>query len=271
MPTPEAGGSALDRNELLKKASFSTRDRQSKKQVETRHTRYDDLLESVYDAAVIASPSGKIIEVNGRTEEFTGYDREALCGSMTMMDVIDGADDEILRSVSETLLTERFALLHAFCRRKDGTLFPAEIAVNRLVMDHVRLCFFIRDVTVRYHAEEQLRVEHAALQICASGIAICEVDGEIGYVNPAFATMIGVDEETLLGANIRTVLSEEHVAPLMENALEGEQAWMTEFDIAREDGATLFLQVSAACIYAEDGLVRNIVFSVADITAHQGS
>ncbi len=270
MPTPEPGQSVPARNEILKQANFSTRQRQSAKAVAQAHSRYEELLESVYDAAIIASPVGKIIEVNGRAIEFLGYDRQTLCGQMTMTDIIDGADEDVMRSISETLLTERFALLQAFCKRQDGSLFPSEIAVNRLSMDNVRLCFFIRDVSVRYATEEQLRAEHAAIQICASGIAICTPEGVLRYVNPAFAALVGADPDELPGHDIRDVIpSKENVEPLIESTQQSDQTWVSEFSVEMLDGRQVYLQVAVSAIPGEDGLPRSIVFSLADLTMHQ--
>ncbi len=270
MQPPDAGDTVSARNELLRKANFSTRQRQSAKASAQVHSRYEALLESVYDAAVIASPVGKIIEVNGRAIEFLGYDRETLCGGMAMTDVIDGADEQVMRSISDTLLTERFALLQAFCKRQDGSLFPAEIAVNRLSMDNVRLCFFIRDVTIRYETEQQLRAEHVAIQICASGIAICSSEGKLDYVNPAFASLVGTEEDQLLGRDILEVLpSRDHVVPLLESARESDQTWVSEFWTDTPTGRHLYLQVAASTIWGADGDARGIVFSLADLTQHQ--
>ena len=270
MQPPDAGSSVNARNELLKQANFSTRQRQSAKASAQVHSRYEELLESVYDAAIIASPVGKIIEVNGRAIEFLGYERETLCGGMTMTDVIDGADDQVMRSISDTLLTERFALLQAFCKRQDGSLFPTEIAVNRLSMDNVRLCFFIRDVTLRYETEQQLRAEHVAMQICASGIAICTSEGKLDYVNPAFASLVGTEEDQLPGSDILEVLpNPDHVVPLLESARESDQTWVSEFWIDTPDGRRLYLQVAASAIWGDDGEPRGIVFSLADFTLHQ--
>lgn len=270
MQPPESGATVKDRNSMLQKANFSTRQRETAKASAQIHTRYEELLESVYDAAIIASPAGKIIEVNGRAIEFFGYDREELCGEMKMTDVIDGADEAVMRSIADTLLTERFALLQAFCTRKDGSIFPTEIAVNRLSMDNVRLCFFIRDVSVRYETEQQLCAEHAAIQICASGIAICTVEGALDYVNPAFATLVGGDLETLPGKDIRDVLSgNEDVEPLLDSALQSDQTWMSEFWVDTLDGRRLYLQVSASAIWGDDGEPNSIVFSLADFTVHQ--
>ncbi|HAS82480.1 MAG TPA: hypothetical protein DCS43_07370 [Verrucomicrobia bacterium] len=264
-----SAASRSNRNDMLTRSNWSTRQRQTEAATATARSRYEDLLESVYDAAVIAAPSGKVIEVNGRAVEFLGYDREQF-GSMNMIDLIDGADESVMRSIADTLLNERFALLQAFCKRNDGTTFPSEIAVNRLSTDNVRLCFFIRDVTLRYQAEETLRTEHTALQTCASGVAICDAAGILGYANPAFATMIGQDDEALVGADIRSVFGlSEVVDNLISSALESDETWMTEVGLENGEGTPLYMQISATASRGEDQSVRGIVFACADITAHK--
>ncbi len=261
--------SPLVSSDLLARTGLSTRRRQAAVAAASTHTRYEELLESVYDAAVIASPSGKIIEVNGRAVEFFGYDRDQLC-EMSMIQVIDGADETIMRNIADTLLNERFALLQAFCRRQDGSFFPAEIAVNRLSMDNVRLCFFIRDVSVRHQTEELLLTEHTAVQTCASGIAICDLAGAIGYVNPALEGMLGRDAAALDGVDIREVLGGPDVAgSLIESAIGNEETWMVECELENADGEALYAQISATCSRTADGSPNGIVFSVADITAHK--
>lgn len=261
--------SPLVSSDLLAKTGLGTRRRQAAMAAASTHSRYEELLESVYDAAVIASPSGKIIEVNGRAVEFFGYERDQLC-AMSMVEVIDGADETVMRNIADTLLNERFALLQAFCRRQDGSFFPAEIAVNRLSMDNVRLCFFIRDVTLRHQTEELLRTEHTAVQTCASGIAICDLEGAISYLNPALETMLGRDAAALDGVDIREVLGGAEVAgSLIESAVGNEETWMVECELETAQGEALYAQISATCSRTADGTPSGIVFSVADITLHK--
>lgn len=269
MPGGEVSKTALGRNDLLAKSNWSTRQRQAAVAAATTHSQYEELLESVYDAAVIAAPSGRIIEVNGRAVEFLGYAREQL-GEMSMTDLIDGADETVMRSIADTLLDERFALLQAFCRRNDGTLFPAEIAVNRLSKDILRLCFFIRDVSVRYQTEELLRIEHTAVQTCASGIAISDVGGIVQYVNPALGAMLGQESESLQGTDIRETLGAvEEVGRLIESTLGSEETWMLELELDNGGEETVYAQISATSSRGTDGAARGIVFSVADITLHR--
>lgn len=263
-----AGSSDSGRDHLAK-ANWSTRKRQTAAAAAATRSRYEELLQSVYDAAVITGISGRILEVNGRAVEFLRHERAALC-TMNFTDLLDGADETLMKSIADTLESERFALLQAYCRRRDGTSFAAEIAVSRLSGEKVRLCFFVRDITVRRQTEEMLRTEHTAVQTCASGIAIADVDGLLGYVNPAFTRMLATDEETLLHEDIRNVLGEtEAIGELMVSSLNDDQTWMSEIAITNADGDPLYVQVSATCSRGTDGEPRGIVFSLADITLHK--
>jgi PAS domain S-box-containing protein len=273
---PEAERSGLPgiskpRQDRLDAANWSTRKRQTAAAAAATRSRYEELLQSVYDAAVITSTSGRILEVNGRAVEFLRYERADLC-MMHLPELLEGADEMLMKSIVETLEQERFALLQAFCRRSDGTSFPAEIAVSRLSLDKLRLCFFIRDITVRRQTEEMLRTEHTAVQTCGSGIAIADVDGLLGYVNPAFAKLMGSHEEALLHADARDVLGDpEGVDELISSALGDDQTWMSEMEMVNGVGETVFVQISATCSRTTDGAPRGIVFSLADITLHRRS
>ena len=274
---PDLGGDALPagdaapRRDNLAKANWSTRQRQTAAAAAANRSRYEDLLQSVYDAAVITSISGRIMEVNGRAVEFLHHERSALC-EMSFTDLLDGADETLMRSIAETLEQERFALLQAYCRRRDGSSFPAEIAVSRLSGERARLCFFIRDISVRRQTEERLRTEHTAVQTCGGGIAIADVDGLLGYVNPAFARLIGSDEGSLLHEDMRAVLNApDVVGELITSALSDDQTWMSEIEITDSDGERLYVQVSATCSRGTDGDPRGVVFSFADITLHRQS
>ncbi len=271
---PDSDGAGLSRSGAtqvshLDKAAWSTRQRQTAAAAAATRSRYEELLQSVYDAAVITNPSGRVLEVNGRAVEFLRYERAALC-SMIVSDVLDGADETLMASISETLSHERFALLQAYCRRRDGSSFPAEIAVSRLNGERDRFCFFIRDISVRHETEEMLRTEHVAIQTCGSGIAITDVEGLLAYVNPAFSRMMGSDSEGLLNQDIRTVLGEsELMTELMESALNDDQSWMSEVEISNSDGDPLSVQISATRSLGADGEQRGIVYSFADVTVHK--
>jgi len=270
MPDDTIGSGAVKSSEdRIAGANWSSRRRQTAAAVTATISKYDDLLQSVYDAAFITSPSGRILDVNDRAYEFLKYEPPKL-RDLNFFNLLDGADKSLMNSIIETLEKERFALLKAFCRRCDGSLFPAEIAASHLNGDKARLCFFVRDITIRHQAEEMLRTEHTAVQTCGSGIAIADVDGLLAYVNPAFTRMLGSNQEDILNADIRSIFGDSEVlSELIKNAFSDNQTWIGDLEIINIDGEPLYLQISAACSRGTDGDARGIVFSFADITKHK--
>jgi len=116
-------------------------------------SRYQELLQSLYDAALVTRLSGEIIDVNARAVEFLRHHRADLF-VMTIFEIISGADENLIENLYKNLEDERFSLIQAYCLRSDGSYFPAEIAVSRLRLDEVCLCFFIRDISWRHEAEQ---------------------------------------------------------------------------------------------------------------------
>lgn len=118
-----------------------------------RSPDYESLLESVYDAVVITDERGIVADFNSRAVEFlagSGADLHGAC----VLRYISGAEPDLIESILGNLRNHRFTLIEASCVRTDKSMFPAEIAVNRVGIGAERqLCFFIRDISVRKQAE----------------------------------------------------------------------------------------------------------------------
>jgi len=233
-------------------------------------SRYQELLQSVYDAALVTNVFGKITDANVRAVEFLHFSREELC-AMQVFDIISGADRTLMQTLCQGLENERFTLIQAYCRRRDGSLFPAEIAVNKLHFGQMYLCFFIRDISVRKKAEDLLRTEHVAIQNAGNGIAISTIEAKLEYVNPALSDMLGYSStEDLEGTGLRDLLVDHTAVDELTNlVLTSEQKWMSETALRRQDGEEIFCQISAVCSRDEEGEPVSIVFSFADITEHR--
>jgi PAS domain S-box-containing protein len=129
----------------------------SKQDSSTMHaSSYERLLQSIYDAVLITDLEGMVLECNHRAVEFLRYSHdELLCLSITK--IICGVDEPVLAAIRKNLLEHRYTLIEGTCRRKNVSTFPSEIAVNRLDLGTSgRLCFFIRDISVRKRAQDAL-------------------------------------------------------------------------------------------------------------------
>ena len=204
---------------------------------------------------------------NARAVEFLQWSRDDLVG-VAIADVISGADASLIETLAENLQKERYTLIQAYCTREDGSLFPAEIAVNQFRIGAGNLCFFLRDITVRRQAEEMLRTEHNAIQNAANGIAIADLASNLEYVNPAFASMLGHESpESLSGVDVRTVLGAgEIIDEMLEAVLINRVAWNGEITAQKPSGETVDLGVFATCNRNSDGDTVGIVFSFTDLS-----
>ena len=233
----------------------------------TRASRYEELLQSIYDAALITDTNGQIVDVNHRAVEFFRYNRDQLLG-VNIVDLVSGAETSLLDTVWENLEKHRFTLIQAYCVRRDGSHFPSEIAVNRIDLGEVRLGFFARDITLRRQAEEMLRTEHNAIHNSGNGIAVADLAARLEYVNPAMTRMwgFGADDE-FLGTDVRTLFGETAKAgKMLDTVLQDQQNWSGEVKAVRKNGEKFHVQIPVACNRNSDGDPVGVVFSFVDIS-----
>ena len=223
------------------------------------------LLQNIYDGALITDLKGQVVDVNIRASELLLYSPEEFAG-MHVMDTIIGADEKLIRTIQEYLPQKRFALIQAYCLRKDQSAFPAEIAVSAFEEGETNLCFLVRDVTLRRHAEEMLRTEHNAIQNAANGIAIADIEGRLQYTNPATVRLWGCKApEDLIGRYVWTLLKDEESARAMVRSILNNQTWTGEMIAIRADGREAPIQVGATDTRNNEGDLAGMVFSFMDI------
>jgi len=122
------------------------------------------LFNNLYDAALITDLAGHIVDANPRAVQYFYYTSQELSEG-TITDIVLGLTEEVLKDVCQNLINDQFTLIQAFCVRKDGTRFPAEVSSARMnLTGNDYLCFFIRDTTKRHEAEEALKRAHTELE-----------------------------------------------------------------------------------------------------------
>lgn len=227
---------------------------------------FRELLQSVYDAAIITTLEGDVIRGNRRAEQFFQYDVSRF-SDLHITDLLSGSDDDLMKTICESLKDDRFILIQAYCARADKTVFPAEISVNLLHLsgqDYVS--FFIRDVTLRKEAEERLRTGHAALQNSGNGIAVTDEDAFITYCNPAMAKLLQITPGQKPAPRITASLCEPGLIKTINQTITDGQAWSGEVEMLRGDGSTFFAQASVAPNLDADGNVVGKVWSLLDVS-----
>lgn len=230
---------------------------------------FQGLFQSVYDAAMIADLEGNIVDANVRAANFFRHSIDEL-RRLSILQLISGASEAALIDTIRKNLVDRFILVEAcYCVRKDGTFFPAEIAVNEIQFaDQNFLCFFVRDITWRKETEEKLMVISNAVANSYSGIAICDLAGVIQYVNPAVCRMWSYGSESdIVKKDVRSLWKKTEEDDSLEKFLSGEEhAWTRETSAVRLDGSEFDVQIIAAPNLDAEGRKVGMVFSFEDIS-----
>ncbi|WP_207956235.1 PAS domain S-box protein [Rubrobacter marinus] len=188
--------------------------------------------------AQIDASSGRLLAVNEKMCEITGYSSEELLGmtfgEITRAEDRDG-DLEGFRSVlrgekPEHPVEQRYV-------RKDGSAIWVDLNAS-VVRDEygrpLRMMAVARDVTERREAEERFRVLSEAT---VEGVVVHEM-GTILEANPCFAAIFGYDgTEEVVGRTMPEFVTPESAELAMRHFREGFEGWYEGVGV-KKDGTT---------------------------------
>jgi two-component system, cell cycle sensor histidine kinase and response regulator CckA len=138
------------------------------------------------------------------------------------------------------------------------------------------LCFMIRRKEsmlattgdARASAEQQLRLQAAALEAAANAIIITDSTGKILWVNQAFAKLTGYSIEDAMGNNPRILKSGEHDPDFYRDlwsTIQSGEVWRGEIRNRRKDGS-LYIEDMTITPVMSGGLPTNFIGIKHDIT-----
>jgi PAS domain S-box-containing protein len=241
--------------------------------------RSQAILNSALDAVVTIDHEGRIVEFNPAAEKMFGH-RQAEVLGRKMGEVIVPAE---LRDRHQSML-ERCAqtgevhilgrLIELPAMRADGSVFPAEMTINRVEYGS-RLLFtgFIRDITVRKQVEEALRISEeryrTLISASVSVVWTTNAAGEFDRPQPSWEKYTGQRWAEYNGFGWAQAIHEEdreRVKEVRQRASETKEACHTEGRIFC--GATnswRYFVGRGVPLLNEDGSVREWIGTVTDI------
>ena len=125
---------------------------------------YHELFESASDALLlIASDTGQVIDANNKAGELYGYERDELL-TRKSADLSENPEETSRRiHEAQSKPGQVFSLPMRLHRKKDGTVFPAEIITRSLIREGQPVLFVTcRDITERKQAEADWAQSRAA-------------------------------------------------------------------------------------------------------------
>lgn len=134
------------------------------------------LLESLAEGVVIINEHGRIVLINNRLSEFTGYSNQEVMGEKLDIFIPDKFrkkhGEHIHKYFSEPRIRPMGMGLDLTAKRKDNSVFPIEISLSHLETEAGRLAIgFITDISSRKKAEEELKKRNSELDAYAHTVA----------------------------------------------------------------------------------------------------
>jgi two-component system sensor kinase FixL len=155
-------------------------------------------------------------------------------------------------------------------RYPDGTTFPIELAVKRVIVHgRVLLIHLVRDITDRKKADERQRLAASVFENATEGIMITDVNGMIQFVNPAFTTITKYESKEAIGNNPRILKSGRQDRQFYESmwrSILERGVWQGEIWNRRKDGEIFPQWLTISAIKDNWGVITNYVGITWDIS-----
>ena len=175
----------------------------------------DDLLQAVVDTAIdgliLIEADGRIALYNTACERLFGYSRDEVLGrnvSMLMPEPDRSAHDGYIGRYQSTGEKRIIGIgREVMGRRKDGTVFPFELAVGEYGGRDGQVMFVgvIHDLTKYRRSEALLR---KVVETAIDGMILIDAQGVVKLFNPACETLFGYGPDEVLGRNVSMLMPE---------------------------------------------------------------
>ena len=231
------------------------------------------ILESITDAFVALDEDWTLTYVNAQAEALLERPRDELLGRRIWDEFPEAVgstfQEQYETAVEEERTVEFLEYYPPLDRWLEVKAFPFDGGLS----------VYFDDVTDRVEAQTNLRRERALteaiLDTSVAALVIVEADGHISFANERASEILGASADTLRGtphADTGTLSDlEENVLsaeewPFRRILRDGTPISDERYMLERPDGTTRSLSVNGAPLYDPNGTIRQVVFSIEDIT-----
>ncbi|MGE5505111.1 MAG: PAS domain S-box protein [Actinomycetota bacterium] len=209
--------------------------------------RHRAVVETAVDAMMVVNDQGEILSVNRAAERIFGWQPTEILGRHVSTLVPSpetklGRDNGVGRVVR--------------ARRRDGSLFPADLAIADWHDDRRRFhTWIMRDVSQAFQAERELRRSEARFRTIFDQAAVgmeqvSLADGRLLAVNRRLCAMLGYEATDLRRMDFRTLTApafhDEEEALLAELVRAHRESYVIEKQYLRQDGSPLWVRVTSS-------------------------
>jgi len=252
-----------------------TERKRAEETLQEREERYRTLFQTANDA-IFLMEGEQFIDCNETTLKMFGCTREQIIGQppyrFSPPRQSDGRDSKEKATGKITAALEGqpqfFEWQHCRC---DGTVFDAEVSLNRLELaGRFHILAAVRDITERKKAEQELKKLSVAVVQSANMIVITDPRGIIEYVNPQFSRITGYNLTKAISKPISILKSGKHDKEFYKDlwqTITSGKTWTGNLQNRRKNGDIYWERQTITPIFDEKGQVSYFLSIGDDITS----
>ena len=269
----EIGELAVSFNQMVEDLQKTT---VSIRVLQKEQKRFQDVVTNTGDWIWEVDAQGRYTYSSPVVEEILGYKPEEVIGKCFYDFFLPGEREELKKAAFE-VFAQKAAFKNFLNRniRKDGQVVIIETSGVPVIGVGGRLLGYRgadRSITERKKAEEEIRKFKTISDKASYGTAISDIEGNLLYVNKAFAMMHGCTIEELIGKNLSVLHSQEQMERVnrlneslkKEGSFTAEEVWHK-----RKDGSVFPTLMNATVIKNEKGEALFLSATAIDITEHK--
>jgi two-component system cell cycle sensor histidine kinase/response regulator CckA len=229
------------------------RHRMAKDSIHQSELRKKAMLDAALDAVITIDDQGRIVEFNPAAEQLFGYSRSEAAGrEMAELIIPPAFRDGHRRGLARHVATGQARILGKRIEmpalRKDGSVFPAEIAITRVDTGKLPLFTgYLRDISDRKRVEEELQKSEERFRLVSNATSDVVWDWSLlensVWWNEGVQKVFGYDSAA---ASADPLWWAQHVEPAdLPRVLQGMQlavdgtgtSWRDEYRFKKADGS----------------------------------
>lgn len=237
--------------------------------------KYRRLFETETDAIMIYDAETlRLVDANDSMLRMYGYTREEAF-TLKIMDV-SAEPEKTLAYFEQALAGKVWQVPFCYHRKKDGTVFPVEIAASSFMLNGRQvLCGAIRDITDRVRAEGELRRSESMLaesqRIARLGSWDRDMVNETLRWSSETYRIFGVDAKTFtpsMDGFVEMIHPDdrERVFEAVTRSLEAPVPYSVEHRIVRPDGIERIVHEQGQVFFDDEGQAVRVIGTVFDVT-----
>jgi PAS domain S-box-containing protein len=264
----------MGRQAIISVARDITNRKNTEKILRENEEKYSNLFHHSNDSIFIHDLEGRIIDVNRKTLELFGYERQDIL-SLNIQHLNPPEVLEKSRAAFESIVRNGFVSFEIAFRKKNGEVFPAEVSSSLFEIGGEKVIQgIVRDVTEKKRSEERLRESEELYRTLAytspDGVTTTDLNGNITYASKRTLELHGFEKPgEMIGKSAFDLFAPEDHDRARENTIITMQKGVVRdavYTLLRKDGSRFIGELNAALIRDARGRPKAFIATTRDIT-----